>query len=97
MKKSRYTQRQIIKVVHEVKGGQIIKDVCREYVISKSTYINVDFIGFVNETLLNRMIRINKILVQEELSPEEKIRNKSVPRKIFIFSPIRPVINGLSN
>ena len=27
------------------------------------------------------MIRIYKILMQEELSPEQKIRNKTIPRK----------------
>ena len=45
MKKSRYTESQVIKVVHEVKGGKIIKDVCREYDISESTYFKVGFIG----------------------------------------------------
>ena len=41
MKKSRYTESQIIKVVHEVKGGKMMKDVCREYVISESTYFKL--------------------------------------------------------
>ena len=45
IKKSRYAESQIIKVVHEVKGGKMIKDVCREYVISESTYFKVGFIG----------------------------------------------------
>ena len=35
MKKSCYTESQIIKVLHEVEGGWMIKDVCREYGISK--------------------------------------------------------------
>jgi hypothetical protein len=65
----------------EVKGGQMIKDVCREYVISESTYFNVNSIGFVHEKLPNQMIRIYKILMEEELSSEEKIRNKTIPRK----------------
>ena len=48
------------------------------------------------------MIRFYKILMQEELSPEEKIRNKTIPRKkeiefFLIFSTIRKVINGMSN
>ena len=63
MKKSRYTESQVIKVVHEVKGGKMIKDLCREYVISESTYFNVDFIGYFHETLPNRMIRVYKILM----------------------------------
>ena len=40
MKKTRYTERQIIKVLHEVEGGRMIKDVCREYRISDATYYN---------------------------------------------------------
>ena len=72
MKKSRYTESQIIKVLHEVKGGKMIKDVCREYVISESTYFKVGFIGIFHETLHNRIIRIYKILMKEELSPEER-------------------------
>ncbi len=40
MKKSRYTESQIIKVLNEVEGGRMIKDVCREYGISEATYYN---------------------------------------------------------
>jgi putative transposase len=35
MKKSCYTEGQIIKVLHEVEGGLMIKGVCREYGISE--------------------------------------------------------------
>jgi putative transposase len=41
MKKSRYTESQIIKVLNEVEGGRMIKDVCREYGISDATYYNL--------------------------------------------------------
>jgi putative transposase len=40
MKKSRYTESQIIKVLREVEGGRMIKDVCRKYGISEATYDN---------------------------------------------------------
>jgi putative transposase len=40
MKKSHYTESQIIKVLREVEGGRMIKDVCREYGISEATYYN---------------------------------------------------------
>ena len=40
MKKSRYTETQIIKVLKEVEAGRQIKDVCRDYSISDATYYN---------------------------------------------------------
>ena len=40
MKKSRYTETQIIKVLKEVGGGRLVKEVCREYGISNATYYN---------------------------------------------------------
>ena len=40
MKKSRYTETQIVKILKEVEGGRLIKEVCREYGISDATYYN---------------------------------------------------------
>lgn len=40
MKKSRYTETQIVKVLKEVESGKLVKDVCREYSISDATYYN---------------------------------------------------------
>jgi putative transposase len=40
MKKTRYTESQIIKVLNEVEGGRQVKDVCREYGVSDATYYN---------------------------------------------------------
>ncbi len=40
MKKSRYTETQIVKILKEVEGGRLIKEVCREYGISEATYYN---------------------------------------------------------
>ena len=40
MKKSRYTEAQIIKILKEVEGGRLVKEVCREYGISDATYYN---------------------------------------------------------
>jgi len=38
MKKTRYSEHQIIKVLKEVEGGRNVKDICRECGISEATY-----------------------------------------------------------
>jgi len=40
MKKTRYTESQIVKALKEVEGGRNIKDMCREYGVSEATYYN---------------------------------------------------------
>lgn len=38
MKKARYSESQIIKVLKEVEGGRTAKSVCRKYGIAEATY-----------------------------------------------------------
>ena len=40
MKKTRYTETQIVKILKEVEGGRLVKEICREYGISDGTYYN---------------------------------------------------------
>ena len=40
MKKTRYTESQIVKALKEVEGGRNIKDLCREMEVSEATYYN---------------------------------------------------------
>ncbi len=40
MKKSRYTESQIVKILKEVEASRLVKEVCREYDISEVTYYN---------------------------------------------------------
>lgn len=40
MKKSRYTESQIVKILKEVEAGRKVSDVCREYAIADATYYN---------------------------------------------------------
>lgn len=40
MKKTRYTESQIVKVLKEVEAGRSAKEVCREYGISQGTFYN---------------------------------------------------------
>ena len=40
MKKSRHTETQIVKILKEVEGGRLVKEVCREYGVAAGTYYN---------------------------------------------------------
>ncbi len=40
MRKSRFSESQIFKILKEVEGGRAVKDVCREYGFSEATYYN---------------------------------------------------------
>ncbi len=40
MKKSRYSESQIIRILKEVEAGRTVKEVSREYGISEATYYN---------------------------------------------------------
>ena len=40
MRKRRFTEQQIIKVLKQIEGGRSVQDVCREYGVSQATYYN---------------------------------------------------------
>lgn len=40
MRKKRFTEHQIIKVLKQVEGGRAVSEVCREYAVSQGTYYN---------------------------------------------------------
>lgn len=40
MRKTRFKETQIVKILKEVEGGRMVKEVCRDYGISDATYYN---------------------------------------------------------
>ena len=38
MRKSRFSETQIVRILKEVQGGRLVKEVCREHGISDATY-----------------------------------------------------------
>ena len=88
MKKSRYTEAQIIKVLKEVEGGRQVKEVCREYGISDATYYNwKSKYGGMKASDLNKLKALeeeNRRLKQmyADLSLDHKILKDVVEKKL---------------
>ena len=40
MKRTRFSEHQILRVLREVEGGRAVRDICREHGISDTTYYN---------------------------------------------------------
>ncbi len=88
MKKSRYTETQIIKILKEVEGGRLIKEVCREYGISDATYYNwKSKFGGMEASDIKRLRELedeNRRLKQmfADISLEHKILKDLVEKKL---------------
>lgn len=88
MKKSRYTEHQIVKILKEVEAGRRVKEVCREYGISDATYYNwkSKFGGMESSDIkrLKDLEEENRRLKQmyAELSLDHKILKDVVEKKL---------------
>ncbi|ABV36581.1 conserved hypothetical protein [Shewanella sediminis HAW-EB3] len=88
MKKSRYTETQIIKILKEVEGGRLIKEVSREYGISEATYYNwKSKFGGMEASDIKRLRELedeNRRLKQmfADISLEHKILKDLVEKKL---------------
>jgi len=88
MKKTRHTESQILKILNEVEGGRLVKDVCREYAIAEGTYYNWKAkYGGMNLSDIKKLKELegeNKRLKQmyAELSLENHILKDVIEKKL---------------
>ncbi len=88
MKRARFTETQIVKILKEVEGGRAVKDVCRENTISDTTYYNWKAkYGGMEASDIKRLKELeeeNRRLKQmyAELSLEHKVLKDIIEKKL---------------
>lgn len=88
MKKSRYSESKIVKILKEVESGRLVKEVCREYGISDATYYNwkAKYGGMESSDIkrLKELEEENRRLkhMYAELSLDHKILKDIVEKKL---------------
>lgn len=88
MRKSRFTESQIVAVLKQVEGGRTVKDVCREHGISENTYYNwKSKYGGMEVSDIRKMkelIEENRQLKQmyADLSLENRVLKDAIEKKL---------------
>ncbi len=88
MKKSRYSENKIVRILKEVESGRLVKEVCREYGISDATYYNwkAKYGGMESSDIkrLKELEEENRRLkhMYAELSLDHKILKDIVEKKL---------------
>ena len=88
MKRSRFTESQIVRILKEVEGGRMVKEVCREYGMSDATYYNWKAkYGGMSASDLKRLKELeseNKRLKQmyADLSLEHRVLKDVIEKKL---------------
>lgn len=88
MKKTRFSETQIVRILKEAESGKMVKDVCREYGISDATYYNWKAkYGGMEASDIKRLKELedeNRRLKQmyAELSLEHKVLKDIIEKKL---------------
>ena len=95
MKKTRFTESQIVKILKEYDGGREAKEICREHGISHATFYNWrKKYGGMDAAQLKRLkeleeenARLKKMYAEERLIAEIRKANKARPVKASLTLP----------
>lgn len=88
MKKSRFTETQIISILKEVDAGMLVKDICRKHGISDATYYTwKSKYGGMNASDLKKMKEMEQELSQlkrmyADLALENKAMKDLIEKKL---------------
>ena len=88
MKRTRFTESHIVRILKEVEGGRSTKDVCREYGMSETTYYNwkAKYAGMESSDIkrLKELEKENQRLKQmyAQLSLEHRVLEDVVEKKL---------------
>lgn len=88
MRKSRFSESQIVSVLKQVEGGRTVKDVCREHGVSENTYYNwKSKYGGMEVSDIRKMkelIEENRQLKQmyADLSLENRVLKDAIEKKL---------------
>ena len=88
MKKSRFTETQIISILKEVDAGMLVKDICRKHGISDATYYAwKSKYGGMNASDLKKMKEVEQELSQlkrmyADLALENKAMKDLIEKKL---------------
>ena len=80
MKKSRFTETQIVAILKEADSGMLVKDICRKHVISDATYYNwKSKYGGMSASDLKRMKEMERELSQlKRMYADMALENKAL-------------------
>jgi len=99
MKKSRFSESQIVRILKEVEGGRMVKEVCREYGMSDATYYNwkAKYGGMEASDIkrLNELEKENQRLKQmyAELSLENRVLKDVIEKKALKLGEKRELVD----
>jgi|GEM_PF-669467 putative transposase len=93
MRKSRFTESQIVAVLKQVEGGRTVKDVCREHGISENTYYNwkskYGGMGVSDIRKMKELIEENRHEALGNLTPTGYLASKQPLENLLYYAALK--------